>query len=123
MGFHFSEFAADLWVKGGAVGYLKLISPPAPVALIFLVLSSLSLAENLEKTQKKELEAQAKAIIAEAKSLEKSGQVAEARAKYAESQAMIEMKDAGEAIKRLDDEIHQRIKETLSQARKLYEAH
>ena len=45
--------------------------------------------------------AQAKTVMAEAKALEKSGQIAEARAKYAESQAMIEMKDAAEAIKRL----------------------
>src|SRR5580765_8468810 len=79
-------------------------------------------AENLEKTQKKELESQAKAVIAEAKSLDNSGQLAEARIKYAESQAMNEMKDASEAIKRLDDEIHKRVKDALSQSRKLYEA-
>jgi ElaB/YqjD/DUF883 family membrane-anchored ribosome-binding protein len=124
MGFPFSELADRFVAKTrGPVGDLKMIWPPAPVALILLVLSSVSLAENLEKTQKKELGAQAKAIIAEAQSLEKSGQVAEARAKYAESQAMIEMKEAVDAIKRLDDEIHKRIKEMLNQSRKLYEAH
>jgi tetratricopeptide (TPR) repeat protein len=80
-------------------------------------------AENLEKKQKKELEAQAKAVIAEAKTLEKSGQLAEARTKYAESQAMIEVKEAAEAIKRLDDEIHKRLRDALNQSRKLYEAH
>ncbi len=35
---------------------------------------------------------------------------------------MIEVKEAAEAIKRLDDEIHKRIKDALSQARKLYES-
>ncbi len=89
--------------------------------LILSLVSGLN-AENLEKTQKKELESQAKTIIAEAKSLEQSGQLADARAKYAESQAMIEMKEAAEAIKRLDDEIHKRVKDALNQSRKLYEA-
>lgn len=94
------------------------------IAAAFLVvgLSSMLAAENLEKAQKKELEAQAKVLIAEAKSLENSGQLAEARAKYAESQAMIEMKEAAEAIKHLDDEIHKRVKDALKQPRKLYEA-
>ena len=36
---------------------------------------------------------------------------------------MIEMKDAESAIKRLDEEIHKRIKDALSQSHKLYEAH
>jgi tetratricopeptide (TPR) repeat protein len=92
------------------------------VAILLLSCGPLT-ADNLEKEQKKELETQAKAIIAEAKSLETSGQLAQARAKYAESQAMIEMKDAQSAIKRLDDEIHKQIKVALNQARKLYDAH
>src|SRR5580693_245734 len=92
------------------------------VAILLLSCGPLT-ADNLEKEQKKELETQAKAIIAEAKSLETSGQLAQARAKYAESQAMIEMKDAQSAIKRLDDEIHKQIKVVLNQARKLYDAH
>src|SRR5258707_4106054 len=93
------------------------------ITVLILVLSCGLSAENLEKTQKKELEVQAKVIIAEAKTLEKAGQLAEARAKYAESQAMIEVKEAAEAIKRLDDEIHKRVKDALSQSRKSYEAH
>ena len=52
--------------------------------LLVVALSCMLTAENLEKTQKKELEAQAKAAIAEAKSLEKSGHLVETRAKYAE---------------------------------------
>jgi tetratricopeptide (TPR) repeat protein len=87
------------------------------------VLAVLSTAENLEKAQKKQLETQAKSIIVEAKSLEQSGRLAEARAKYAESQAMIEVKEAAEAIKRLDDEIHKRLRDALTQSRKMYEAH
>jgi tetratricopeptide (TPR) repeat protein len=92
------------------------------VAILLLSLGPLT-AENLEKAQKKELETQARAIIAEAKSMESSGQLSQARAKYAESQAMIEMKDAEAAIKRLDDEIHKQIKAALNQSRKLYDAH
>jgi tetratricopeptide (TPR) repeat protein len=80
-------------------------------------------AENLEKTQKKELEAQAKTILAEAKSLEKTGQLAEARVRYTESQAMIETSEAADAIKRLDDEIRKRVKDSLNESHKLYESH
>src|SRR5215467_2396787 len=79
-------------------------------------------AENLEKAQKRELEAQVKAMKAEAEALEKKGQLAEARVKYAESQALIEMKDVTDAIEHLDDEIHKRVKDTLNDSRKLYEA-
>src|SRR5262249_14311891 len=79
-------------------------------------------AENLEKAQKKELESQAKAIIAEAKTLEAGGHLVEARAKYTESQALLEMNEAADAIKHLDDEIHSRIKNSLAQSRKLYES-
>jgi tetratricopeptide (TPR) repeat protein len=89
--------------------------------LLVLVLSSSLAADNLEKTQKKELEAQVKTMTAEAQRLEKAGQYAEARTKYAESQALIEVKDVTEAIKHLDEEIHKRVKDTLSESRKLYE--
>jgi tetratricopeptide (TPR) repeat protein len=89
--------------------------------LLVLVLASGLAAENLEKTQKKELEAQVKTMTAEAQRLEKAGQLAEARSKYAASQALIEMKDVTEAIKRLDEEIHKRVKDTLNESRKLYE--
>jgi tetratricopeptide (TPR) repeat protein len=91
--------------------------------LPFLMLCSGMAAENLEKTQKKELEAQVKIMTAEAASLERVGQLAEARAKYAESQALIEMKDVTEAIKRLDEAIHRRVKDTLSESHRLYDLH
>jgi tetratricopeptide (TPR) repeat protein len=89
--------------------------------LLAFVLCSAVAAEDLEKTQKKELEAQVKKMTAEAESLERTGQLAEARTKYAESQALIEMKNVTEAIKRLDEAIHKRVKDTLSESRKLYE--
>lgn len=95
----------------------------ATAALLLISCSAASFAENLEKAQKKQREVQAKFIIAEAKSLEKAGRLADARAKYAESQALIEMKEAAKAIKRLDDEMHKRTKNALNQARKLYEGH
>src|SRR5947209_20393756 len=80
-------------------------------------------AADLEKTQKKALEAEVKAMTAEAAKLEKAGQLAEARTKYAESQALIEVKEVTEAIKHLDEEIHKKVKEALSSSRKLYEQH
>src|SRR5437870_11444319 len=87
---------------------------------IFLLCWGLT-AADLEKTQKKELEAQVKTMTGEAAKLEKSGQLAEARTKYAESQALIEVKEVTEAIKRLDEEIHKRVKAALSSSGKLYE--
>src|ERR1700690_3567916 len=92
------------------------------ILLIFLLSAGMA-AENLEKAQKKELEAEVKAMTAEAQRLERSGQLAEARIKYAESQALIEMKDVTDALKHLDDEIHKRAKDALSEPRKLYESH
>jgi tetratricopeptide (TPR) repeat protein len=91
------------------------------IVLILVFASALS-AQNLEKTQKKELETQVKTMTAEAQKLESAGQLAEARIKYAESQALIEMKDVTDAIKRLDGEIEKRAKDSLSATRKLYEA-
>jgi tetratricopeptide (TPR) repeat protein len=90
--------------------------------ILAVALSCILAAENLEKTQKKELEAQAKALIAEAKNLEKSGQLPEAREKYAESQAMLDSKEATNAIKHIDDEIRKRVKDSLDSSRKLYES-
>jgi tetratricopeptide (TPR) repeat protein len=91
-------------------------------ALLFLLLGSGLFAENLEKTQKKELETQVKKMTGEAQKLEKDGQLAEARIKYTESQALIEVKDVSDALKRLDDEIEKRVKEALGKSRKLYDA-
>jgi tetratricopeptide (TPR) repeat protein len=90
------------------------------ILLVFVLCFALA-AENLEKAQKKELEAQVKTMMAEAASLQKTGQLAQARTKYAESQALIEMKEVTEAIQHLDEEIHTRVKNTLSESRKLYD--
>ena len=88
-----------------------------------LILLSCSLAaENLEKAQKKEMEAEVKVMTAGAARLEKAGQLAEARTKYAESQALIEMKDVTDAIKHLDGEIRKRVKDNLNDSRKLYDS-
>src|SRR6267378_3594309 len=90
--------------------------------LLVFVLCSAAAADNAEKTQKKELEAQVRTMTAEAEGLVRTGQLAEARIKYAESQALIEMKDVTEALKHLDEEIHKRAKDTLSASRKLYDS-
>src|SRR4051794_10618412 len=94
----------------------------ASVLLISLLCRAL-IAADLEKTQKKELEAQVKSMTGEAVKLEKSGQLAEARKRYAESQALIEVKEVSDAIKHLDEEIHKRVKAALASSAKLYEAH
>jgi uncharacterized protein YoxC len=91
------------------------------ILLAFLLCFGLA-AENLEKTQKKALEGQVKTITADAQKMEKLGQLAEARAKYAASQALIEVKEVTDALKRVDEEIHKRVRDALNQSRKLYEA-
>ena len=93
-----------------------------PATLLVFALAPGAFADGHEKAEKKELTAQAKTIVAEAKTLESSGKLAEARAKYAESQAMIETGEATDAIKRLDDEIHRSVQDSLARSRKLYEA-
>ena len=92
-----------------------------PVFLTFALCSPLA-ADDLEKSQKKDFEAQVKIMTAEAQRLEKAGKLVEARGKYAESQALIEVKDVTDAIKHLDDEIQNRVKSNLAASRKLYEA-
>ena len=91
------------------------------IFLIFLWCSAL-FADNLEKTQKKQLEAQVKSMTGEAQKLEKAGQLAEARIKYAESQALIEVKEVTDALKHLDEAIEKRVKDALSKSHKLYES-
>src|SRR5450432_1104084 len=92
------------------------------ILLIFSLLCSGLAAENLEKTQKKELEAQVKTMTGEAQALQRAGQLAEARAKYTESQALIEVNEVTDAIKHLDEEIKKRVKDSLNESHKLYEA-
>ena len=73
----------------------------------FLSLSAPAVfADDQEKAQKKALEQQANELIKEAKDLEKSGQLLEARSRYAGSQAFWETKDAIQAIKHIDEVIH-----------------
>lgn len=78
-------------------------------------------ADDQEKAQKKVLEQQANELIKEAKGLEKSGQLIDARSRYVSSQAFWETKDAIQAIKHIDEEIHTRVKDALRQAHKLYD--
>jgi tetratricopeptide (TPR) repeat protein len=127
--FHFCKYSAESKAHGmlrslpRCVGILpEKRSMRTRAILLILVFASALAAQNLEKTQKKEMEAQVKAITAEAQKLENAGELAEARVKYAESQALIEMKDVTDAIKRLDGEIEKRVKDSLSATRKLYEA-
>ena len=79
-------------------------------------------ADNPEKAQKKELEAQVRDKTREAQGLETAGRLAEARAKYAESQALLEMQNVTDAIKRLDEEIKKRINRALGDSKKFYDA-
>jgi tetratricopeptide (TPR) repeat protein len=93
------------------------------LALTFLVLSSapVAFADDQEKAQKKALEQQANQLIKQAKDLEKSGQLLDARSRYISSQAFWETKDAIKAIKNIDEQIRDRVKDSLSQAHKLYD--
>src|SRR6185369_4766629 len=78
-------------------------------------------ADDQEKAQKKALEQQAEELIKEAKALENSGRLLEARSRYATSQAFWETKDATQAIKHIDEAIHNQVKDSLRQAHKLYD--
>jgi tetratricopeptide (TPR) repeat protein len=91
------------------------------LTLSLLLSAPTALADDQEKAQKKALEQQADELIKEAKVLEKSGQLLEARSRYASSQAFWETKDAIQAIKHIDEEIHNRVKDALRQAHKLYD--
>lgn len=88
---------------------------------VLLLSTPVAFADDQEKAQKKALEQQANELIAEAKALEKSGQLLEARSRYAGSQAFWETKDAVQAIKHIDEVIHNRVKDALRQAHKLYD--
>jgi tetratricopeptide (TPR) repeat protein len=89
--------------------------------LVVLALPLGTAADDLQKTQKKELEAAAKALNEEAKSLEKSGKLVEARLKYAESLGYIELGDTSQAISRLDDTLKTSAKAAVASSQKLYE--
>ncbi len=94
---------------------------PAKTILLLLLSGLGLLADNLEKTQKKELETQVRVIMAEAQKLVQAGKLAEARIKYAESQALIEVKETSDALKHLDEDIRKRVQDALSKSRKVYE--
>lgn len=89
---------------------------------VCLFLVGTAIADDQEKDQKKALELQAKQLVTQAKDAEKSGDLLEARSLYASSQAFWETKDADSAIKRIDGEIHQKVKDGLHQAHVLYDA-
>ena len=71
--------------------------------LLFLGPQLPSAGDDPQKAQKKELESAAKKLNEEANSLEKSGKLVEASLKYAESLGYIELKDAAQAVSRLDE--------------------
>src|SRR5262245_18944888 len=92
--------------------------------LLFPVGSSSSglTGDNPQKAQKKELEAKVRDMTREAQGLESAGRLAEARAKYAESQALLEMPNVTDAIKKLDEEIKSRVRRALGDAKRFYDA-
>lgn len=90
--------------------------------LAILGFAWLTPADDLQKSQKKKLESAAKALNDEAKSLEKSGKLVEARLKYAESLRYVELKEASQAISRLDETLKGNTKAALASAQKLFEA-
>ena len=101
---------------------------PQPKAFLFAILIFVPFvgyplaADDLQKSQKKELESQAKALIEEAKTLEASGKLVEARLKYAESLGFLEVKDAGQGVQRLGDKLKNDVKSSIASAQKLYDS-
>ena len=94
-----------------------------PMVAAVVLTCSMVAAENIEKMQRKEMEAAVKVIMIEAERLAKAGQLADARAKYAESQALIETREVTDALKHLDEQIRNLVKNALNDSRKLYDAH
>ncbi len=92
-----------------------------PKLLVMLLLLTAIAYASDEKDQKKALEGQAKELVQQAKELEQSGDLVEARKLYANSQAFWETKDAEKAVKRIDEEIRKRVKDSLKQAKQLYD--
>lgn len=105
--------------------FLRSIGPGAlaelaQLLLVALLLPGLAGAESQDKTQRKALVKQSKALIREAKGLEVLGQLREARARFAESQAFWDSKEAAAGIKGLDQIIRKRTGTALKQAHSLY---
>ena len=93
--------------------------------LIFVVafgLPPLAAAEDLRKTQKRELETAAKALNEEAKALEKEGKLVQARLKYAESLGYMEEREAISAITRIENKLKEDTRSAITAAEKLYES-
>jgi tetratricopeptide (TPR) repeat protein len=92
------------------------------VVLALLLSPPQHAADDLQKSQKKELESSAKALNGEAKSLEKAGKLVEARQKYAESLGYIESGDTASAISRIDEKLKEDVKATIANAQKAFDA-
>ncbi len=75
---------------------------------------------NTEKDQKRELESQAKALIAKAQTLERSGELSQARKLYVQSQSQIDLKQADKGIARIDGKVFKLASKELTEAGKLY---
>jgi tetratricopeptide (TPR) repeat protein len=73
-----------------------------------------------DKNKAKELEQQAKAMIAQGKDLEKQGKLSEARRKYVDSQSIWGTGDAQKAIKEVDQTIGKRVAELTQDGAALY---
>lgn len=94
----------------------------AMYCLIPALLSALpmTLLGNSEKDTKKQLEQEAKALIAEAKTLEQSGELLQARAKYAQAEALVETKDAAVGVRKVDKQIEIKVQTYLAMAGNSY---
>jgi flagellar motility protein MotE (MotC chaperone) len=90
--------------------------------ILFVICLSLAPTADNRRKSKKGIGSQSKNNHGRSTKLEKAGQLAEARSRYSESQALTEVKDVTEALKRLDEEIRRRAKVTLNDARKLYDS-
>ena len=95
----------------------------APILTLFL-LSGLTSGAAVQNgpPDKKQLEAQAKQVVAEAQSLEQQGKLAEAKDKYIDAEGIVSTADAVTGISRINDEEKQQVESALADARRSYDA-
>lgn len=89
---------------------------------ILIVLPVALFAADSAKEERKQLEAKAKAAVAEAQMLEKQDRLLEARSKFEEAQGITPTREAAAGAYRVNIEISKRVKKQMDEAKPLFEA-
>ena len=90
--------------------------PPAMGSALLLVFPILLAVAQSSQRDQKELERQAKRLVAAGNALEKQGKLAEARDKYVDAEGVAPTGDALSGIGRIDDELKQQVESLLAEA-------